>query len=330
MKYLQYLTVATVLLASCGPGTSRKDNPVYHTPAIQALTDSIEDQPGNAVMYYLRAEALTQINQDSLALEDMQKARELDPKNAQYTYTAGYLQLELQQYDAAIKTLLLNLGQSPGNVHVRLLLSKAYIASGNTAAAQEQVDKLLAASPKHPGALMIQAEIKTAQKDTAGAITVMKDLLAADPRNYDASYQLADWYRTTGNPEAIKQYHYTFSLDTNNVSPLFEIGRMYEDRQQWQQAKDAYKVCFFKDLDYTDAYIRIGKILLRQDSVDKALRHFTLAINTMPNSAEAYSNKGLCFEKLQQRDSAIVAYRQALVFDNNQQEAREGLKRLKK
>lgn len=177
---------------------------------------------------------------------------------------------------------------------------------------------------------MMQADIMVARKDTAGAEAVLRELLLADPQNYDAAYQLADWYRASGKPEAIAQYRRTFALDTTDVSPLYEIGVLYEQQQQWQAAKDAYKVCIGRDMDFTDAYIRTGNILLRQDSVDKALRHFKMAINTMPDNAEAYAGKGACFEKLSQRDSAVAAYRQALLFDGGRQEAVEGLKRLKK
>ncbi len=330
IRYFAFLFAPVLFLVSCGGALSQNDNPAYHNPMVQPFTDSIEAEPGNARYYFQRAEALSDIDMDSLALEDVKAALERDKDNAQYTFTSGFLLLKLNRPEEAVKVLLRSLQQSPGNANIRLLLAKAYIAAHNPAAAQEQTGKILAAAPQHIPALMMQAQIKAALKDTLEAIRITKNVLAASPRNYDASFQLADWYKASDNPATITQYLATFALDTTNADPLYEIGDFYEHKKQLDKAKEAYRVCIRKDMDYTDAYLQLGKILLAQDSVEKALRHFTLAINTRPNSAEGYFNKGLCFEKLHQKDSAIVAYRQAIVFDGTLQGAREGLQRLKK
>jgi Tfp pilus assembly protein PilF len=50
----------------------------------------------------------------------------------------------------------------------------------------------------------------------------------------------------------------------------------------------------------------------------------------MPNNAEAYYYKGLCFEKMNSKDSATVAFNQALVFDRSMVKAAEALRKLKK
>jgi tetratricopeptide (TPR) repeat protein len=330
LKYL-IITSAALVLFSCGnKATSDDDNPAYHNPAVQPYTDSIAMNPEHAEYYYRRAEALTEIQSDSLALVDVQKALSLDKNNAQYTFTAGYLQLQLGQAKEAIKTLKHNLEQTPGNVNTRMLLSKAYLADAKIEPAQEQVNKILAAAPRHPGALMIMADIKAAQKDTTATINILREIVATDSKNYDASYQLGDWYKATNNPATVTQYQYTFSLDTNDVNPLFEIGDYYERQNQVQKAKEAFIYCIEKDRDFTDAYIHLGKIYFRENATEKALRHFDLAINTMPGNAEAYYYKGLCFEKMQQRDSAAVAFRQALVFDRSMKEAADALRQLKK
>ncbi|MFA6057995.1 MAG: tetratricopeptide repeat protein [Taibaiella sp.] len=330
LKYLVITSVVIMFFSSCGNNTTSDDNPAYHNPAVQPYTDSIAMNREHAEYYYRRAEALTEINNDSLALIDVQQAISLDKNNAQYTFTAGYLQLQLGQAKEAIKTLKHNLEQMPGNVNTRMLLSKAYLADAKIEAAQEQINKILAAAPRHPGALMILADIKAAQKDTVATINILREIITTDAGNYDAAYQLGDWYKATNNPAAVTQYQYTFSLDTTDANPLFEIGDYYERQNQLEKAKEAFIYCIEEDRDFTNAYIHLGKIYLQEKATEKALRHFNLAINTMPNNAEAYYYKGLCFEKMQQADSAAVAFRQALVFDRNMKEAADALYQLKK
>jgi len=326
----RYIFIVFLLfLFSCKEQNTQTDHPAYHNPTVQAFTDSIQMNPDVPQFYFLRAEALSNLQMDSLALIDVLKAAQLDSNNAQYLYTIGYLNLQLDKPEAAIKALKKNLDLLPGNVNTRLLLSKAYIANNNTEAALEETSKVLAAAPNHPGALFGMAQIKAAQKDTAAAIALAKQLLVADKNNYSASYQLADWYKAQGNAAAVTQYQYTFALDTMDVNPLFEIGEFYEQQKQWELAKQAYKACFVKDLDFTDAYLQMGKILYQQDSTEKALRQFNIAISTAPNSAEAYLHKGLSFQKLNLKDSAVAALNQALVFDHQLQAAKDALKKLK-
>jgi tetratricopeptide (TPR) repeat protein len=319
-----------MLLSSCGNKTPQQDHPAYHNPVVRPYTDSIAGDPDHAEYYFRRAEALTEIKSDSLALIDVEKALSLDKNNAQYTFTIGYLQLQLGQVKQSIKTLQHNLEQSPGNINTRMVLAKAFIADSKPEAAAEQINKILAATPQHGGALMIMADIKASQKDTTAAISILKNILIADPRNYDASYQLGDWYKAANNEAAITQYNYTYSLDTNDVNPLFEIGDYFEQKNQMNKAKEAYIYCIQKDRDFTDAYFRLGKIYMNEGLNDKALRHFDLAIHTMPNNAEAYYYKGLCFEKMNSKDSATVAFNQALVFDRSMVKAAEALRKLKK
>lgn len=329
MKNTLAFLLVLALFTSCGQENTIQDHPAYHNPTVQPYTDSIAANPESATWYFERAKALSGVNEDSLCLMDLQQAARIDSLNPEYVQAMGNVYLELEQPARAITAFQKNLKLAPGDARVRLLLSKAYLENNDTAAAQLEVSKVLAAAPNYPDALYWQAKIRVVQKDTAGAISLVQQALKIDSSYYAASYQLADWYAAKGLPEAIPQYEKTFRMDTLDVSPLFEIGEMYKNRKQLQQAKDAYRVCILKDPDYTGAYIETGKILKQQDSTEKALRQFLLAIQTQPSSAEAYLNKGLCYEKLRQKDSAVVALRQALVFRPGLKEAQEALSRLK-
>lgn len=318
-----------ILMVSCGQNTKTQDHPAYHNPTVEPYTDSIAAYPESATWYFERAKALSGVNEDSLCLIDLQKAVSMDSLNPEYVQALGNVYLELEQPGKAVTAFQKNLKLSPGDARVRLLLSKAYLENNDTTSAQLEVSKVLAAAPNYPDAMYWQAQIRVAQKDTTAAISLVKQALAIDSGYYQAAYQLADWYAAKGLPEAVPQYEKTFRMDTLDVSPLFEIGEMYKNRKQLQQAKDAYRVCILKDPDYTDAYLETGRILMQQDSTDRALRQFLLAIQTKPGSADAYLNKGLCYEKLKQKDSAVVALRQALVFKPGLKAAQEALARLK-
>ena len=317
-----------LFLLSCENNKDNFEPVAYSNPVVLPFTQALKENPEDADLYFRRAEALNQINADSLSIVDLKKAIELDAKNPQYYQALGMLYLNNNQADQAVVALEQNLELSPGEVRVRLLLSKAYLESSQIKKAQEQVDKVLAADPDYPEALCWNGQIKATEKDTVAAIQYIKKALEINPAFYSASYQLADLYAAQKNENAVAQYHKTFNMDTLNVAPLFDIGEFYKNKKEWEQAKKAYVQSVLKDPDYSFAYIEIGKILMLQDSLNKALRQFNLAVITKPGFAEAFYNKGLCFEKLNQKDSAEAAFKQALVYNSKLKEAEAGIKRM--
>lgn len=325
MKKLM-LGLWSLCLFACNERQPEQTHPAYHNPVVQPFTDSITEHPDAAHWYYLRAQALIQIKQDSLSLLDAIRAFQLDSLNPDYAQALGFIHLQLDQPEAAVTAFKQRLKLIPGDARTNLLLSRAYLQANDTVAAQAAVQKVLNTAPNYPDALYWLAQIKAAQRDTTSAIAFTKLALKADPKYYDAAYQLAGYYRALGDEQAVQQYQYTFTLDTLNADPLYEIGYFYEQQMEWAKAKAAYHTCLMCDRDYTDAYIQTGKILLHQDSAVKAIRIFDLAIRSAPNSAEAYYQKGRAFEKAGLRDSAVNAYRQALVFKQDFTEAEAALK----
>jgi len=329
MKRIVPFFLLSIFLYSCGGSKSDETLPAYHNPTVQPLTDSIHEHPNDPDFYFYRAEALSKINNDSLALVDVYKAQSLDKSNPRYSFTIGYLQLQLGHTNEAIQALQQNLKASPGNVNTRILLAKTYVAAHKTEEAKQQVNQILAADPKHIGAMIMQASILTAEKDTAEAINALNHILEMDPRNYQASFNVAMLYSQTKNDKAVTQYQQTFRLDTADVTPIYNIGTFYELKHDTAKAVQFYTECILRDRDYTEAYLSLGKIYLQQKNTEKALRHFNLTILTDPANADAYYYKGQCFENLHLKDSAINAYNQALVFDGQLDVAREALKKLK-
>jgi Tfp pilus assembly protein PilF len=69
-------------------------------------------------------------------------------------------------------------------------------------------------------------------------------------------------------------------------------------------------------------------MLLQEDSTDKASRFFSMAIQEKPDYAEAYYNRGLCYEIMGDVKKARDDYNQALVFSPDMPACQIALKRL--
>jgi len=325
-----FVSGIVLLFAACNSVVEPPfDHPAYHNPTVQSLTDAIAANPRDPDVYFQRSIALSHVDQDSLSLIDLQKSVKLAPGNPKYIQAIGFIQMNLGQPGEAVKAFRKNLELTPGDFRVRLLLAKAYIDAGELDSARKQTTIVLNKAPGYGEAVLTDAQIKAALNDTSSAIASLKELLVKDSLFYDASLQLADWYKGQGNPLAVIQYQRTFVLDTTDATPLYEIGRFYEQQNELVKAKTAFRNCVVNDPDYTYAYIHYGNILIQQDSSDRALRQYELAIKREPANADAWYGKGMAYEKLKERDSAIRYYGQALIFDPSLADARIAIKRIK-
>ncbi|MFT4061647.1 MAG: tetratricopeptide repeat protein [Edaphocola sp.] len=330
MRRLIFIIVLPLVFTACGNEQTGIDHPAYHNPLVQPCTDSIAAAPDDAGLYYRRAEALSEVGADSMALVDVTHALNLDRNNAQYLYTKGYFEGKLGHHEAAIQSLEQSLRYSPGNVSVRLLIGRNMLALKKNKEAGLEAEKILAAAPGHPAATMLLSAVLAAQKDTAGAMEKLRNLLQTQPYDYEASYNLAALMAAHNDPKAVQQFGYTFNIDTVDVQPLQDIGDYYLSHGNKAAAEAAYINCIKHDRNYGGAYVALGKIYLEDKKNDKALRHFNLAVANNPDDAVAYYWKGACMQQMQQTDSAKVAYRQALRLNGDLEEARAALSKMEK
>lgn len=329
-RSLVYLSLlVSLFLTSCHRQQSAVDAPAYHNPLIQPITDALANDPDNPQLLYQRSMALIQVDEPELAQKDLLHALQKDSNNLQYLYALSQVQLQTGDNKAAITNLEKLNSRTHQSAGIQLALANAYLQNNQPDRADRDIKNLLKSDSAFPGALLTLSRIQLIKKDTAKAINILQRAIQLRENNYPASLLLAECLAAQRDPKAIDIYRRTFDMDTTNVSPLLHIGIFYEQVRQPEKAKIIYRECLLKDPDCTAALINTGKILLAQDSVPKALRQFYIAIQTQPNSAEAYIQKGICFEKLKQKDSATVAFAQALVFDPKSEVAKKGWKRNK-
>ncbi len=315
MRKTLALVSCLVIIMACNQAKNKaSDHPAYHNPTVQPLTDAIAEWPDSAGLYFQRSLALSKINQDSLVLIDLQKAATLMPEKVLYLNAIGYVQMNLGHPDKAIPVFQKSLRITPNDPEIQVQLARAFMNNNQLDDASHTVEQVVRAAPRYLPAYLLQAQLKAAEKDTPAAIQLIAKVLSANSHYYDASMQLADWYKELGDSRAVPQYQQAFALNQEDATPLYEIGRFYQQKNQWEKAKIAYKNCFLQDGDYTSAYINTAEILMQQDSLSKARRVLQIAVATAPANADAWYYTGRCFEKMKEADSARYYYEQAAYF----------------
>jgi tetratricopeptide (TPR) repeat protein len=334
MKSLRIKTLIifflTLLLVSCKDNntTDNQGPAALNSPAVRGLTERIAKNPENAKLYYERGRLLNRMAEDSLALEDFKKAVKLDSSKAEYFSAIGDLMFEHKDISGSIKYIQKALSLNPDDPAAHLKMAKMFIYLKDYPKAFSEINIVLRQDVYNAEGYFLKGMIYKDLKDTTKALSSFLTAEDADPEYREAILQLALLHGYKNDPVALQYYDRAFRLDTSDVFPIYAKGVYYQDRKNFEKAKEFYREAVLRDQQYTDAYFNMGYVLMQQDSFEKARRQYDLLTRIEPDDFEAYYNRGLCSEMMGRKEEAIADYRQALVFNPNYETAKQGLKRL--
>jgi tetratricopeptide (TPR) repeat protein len=279
--------------------------------ALLQLSKVFTRDPNNALAYFLRAQILSDRNQDARALPDAQKAVDVQPQNPRGRVLLAKILLRAPENAAvaelagrcsrAVTALQPVVETQPNDSETLFLLARAHRCAGNPNEAEKTLAAFEAAS-QHDRAtkenqsqakhLVEQANERARQNDFPGAVDLLQQALAKDPA-YGAVYsQLAKLYYSAG--------------DIGNASEA--IAHALE--------LDPYQPDFL--------YVE-GKILEKQGKLDEALAAFQRTTLVNPNESDAYFEMGVIYEQRNDRARALAAYKRAVALSPDDPDYRRAL-----
>lgn len=324
------LATFIIYLSACtNGGGNGSGSDVLADPPFKIITDSIHKFPSEAGLYLKRAEMLSQKDMHQLAGKDFEKAWKLHPDETTGLLFATNLFLSGKESQAIV--LLKECQQKfPGQLEFTRRLSEAYLQTGQSRAALEQYDALIAEDSSNFEAWYEKGVIMAQQKDTAKAIAALSRAYSIQPlQTY--GIMLANLYAETKNKKALEICDQLIERDTLQelTDALFIKGIYYGNTGHPDLALEQYESCIRRDWKFPEAYIEKGIILYNEHNIDEALKTFALAAKVSNTYPDAYYWMGRCFEIIGKKEEARDSYRRAIAFDRQFVEAREGLNRLK-
>ncbi len=164
--------------------------------------------------------------------------------------------------------------------------------AGNKAAAQADLEALVASDPPNPVFRAKLAQVLRERGDLARAIPLYRSAAAATPADPEAWYNLA--------------------------AALSEAGQLGE-------ARTAIEKALRLDPGRPEAHNTLGLVLLGERKPEDARREFAAAVAADPRNAHAWNNLGNVLRALGRPADADHAYRQALAAAPDYPEALNGL-----
>lgn len=288
------------------------------------------------------------------AIQQAQKAVSLDPKNAEFRAAlADAVGSKLSAVSLGVfermslarrfkKEAELALQLDPDNIDANedLLdfhLDAPGLVGGDKKKAAELADRMVHINPVR-GYLM-KVEIATHEKRTAEVESLLQQAISADPKNYFARTQAANFYLSKGDAgltQAEAQAKQAIQLDAGRAAGYTALATVYAQQSRWKDLDSALEAAQREVPDDLAPFYQAAKSILTSNQgaeLTRAEKYMRIYLSQPPEGNEpslaaAHWRLGLIFEKQGHKNQAKQELQEALRLEPGFEPAKKDLKRM--
>lgn len=254
---------------------------VEHLEAVRSEAAGREQHDGFATVGSL----LGQVEDKTMALRVMALLRERHPQSLHAAYYYALAALDVDDAEAALKSLETTLAQNPDWGQGHLLQARIMTQTGAGEAALEALAKAVARLPDDRelrsgyARLLVNAErmeaareqfkILVGQNPQDAESLFLLGLLAVDAKQYD---------------QAVTYFMDMLRQGARTMDVYYELGKVEELRENFAAAKDWYGRVIAGER-YLPAQVRLGAVLAKQGEFEALHAHFATLRRDMPGQA---------------------------------------------
>jgi cellulose synthase operon protein C len=297
--------------ALAGVAIHRKDPAALAQEATQIITI----QPAAPDGYLLRAVAEIDRKQFAPAEEDLHKSLERQSNNPAAYVQMGNLRVAQNQYAAAQQAYQQALDIDPNN-------TDALGGVLNVDLLQKQPDKAIATAktqiaknPKSVGFhVMLGQLLLDEKKDLPGAEAEFQQAVDLDKQNGEARVKLGQVQSQRGNvDQALQTYLEGSKQNPKGVAFYLLAGAIYENRQDWDNAKQQYQKVLEIQPENPFASNNLAYVMLQQGgNLDVAFAMAQTARRQLPDNPNSADTLGWAFYQKHVYASAIDLFKEAV------------------
>ena len=310
--------------------TQRYDKPGNLDLAIAALDNAVKTDPRFALGFAQLGEAYRlkyQLDKDKKwideALENCQKAQQLDDRLPMAYVTLGKIHGNTGKYDLALQEYQRALQLDPRNADAIIGLAKSYDSAGRTADAEAAYRKAIALRPDSWDGYNSFGAFLYAHQRYDEAVAQFRHAIELTPDNASVYLNLGAVYSDMGEkhyPEAEQMLLKSIALEPSYPA-YTNLGSLYNQQQKYAEAADAMeKALRLNDKDYVVwgvlefAYEGLKDEEKASKAQDREIALLEQVVRDTPHDALAQSNLGLLYAKKKLREKAIPRIQSALAL----------------
>jgi predicted Zn-dependent protease len=261
-----------------------------------------ENARDNAALL-LRAQRSLQKNEPVPAIADLRAVLKDQPDSVELTVLLARAHLANKENDLARDTLARAVTLNPRKPQFRYLLASYLSTQKDYAGALREVDELLRERPGDTQALQATAEIQNAAGRPLEAEAALKRMIQAAPESPLGYYRLAQFYMTQNrNAAALAQLETAAANAPRDLEVLGALVRLMLVETKADAAVARLRQALKAQPEGPALHVMLGELLSAQKKYDEAAPLFRRAIELAPRLESAYVN--LAQLQLAQRDAA--------------------------
>ena len=345
---------SAVVLHAADPSTAKLIEQGHYKRAQAILAERLKANPNDARASCEISKVSEAFQHWDEAIAQAEKAQSLDTKNAEFqaaiadaigsklSASQGGMFEKLSLARRFKKEAELALQLDPNNVEatedlIEFHLDAPGLVGGDRKKAADLADRMVGINPAR-GYLM-KFEIATHDKKTAEQEQFLQQAINADPKNFDARVQAANFYLSKGGAalvQAEEQAKHAISIDSGRAHGYVALATIYAQQGRWKEL-DAVLADSQRNVpdDLAPLYQAAKAILVgnQNPELPRAEKYLRAYLGQPPEGAEpglaaAHWRLALVLEKEGHKDQAKEELQDAVRLDPNFDQARKDLKRL--
>jgi len=323
----KFFFLSILIAITCG--FSCQSNKYDSLPApLAELCRKIDKTPKNSDLYQQRAEYYYRNKKMDEALADILQAIKLDDKNSSYYITLADIYFAKNETDLVEEVLHKAIEIDNFN-EAYLKLAELYLYQYMYKECDETLEKAIRLQNHNPKAYLTKAILLKETGDTTGWLRMMQLVIDQDPKEVIAFTSLAEYFQEERNPLAISYYKNALEITPNDKLLNYNLGRLFQDLGEYELAIEQYHNLISIDPRSYPAYNNLGFIALNfEDNYEEAVRYFSKAIEIDSLYDQAWCNRGIAYELLEEWTRARADFLQCRKINPNNENAIKELNRL--
>jgi tetratricopeptide (TPR) repeat protein len=323
------------LLSACGGDPSRPmadGDRAVHDPlasAFDSINALIVASPGKADLYGGRAQLFLGLDSLGPAQRDLERAVRLDSMDVGLRLRLGDLYYRTTQVAKAQAQFERAAQLDPGNTQALLKQAEIQLVLRNYAKSMTLVNDALEQDKHAAHGYFLKGWIHMETGDTALALSSFRTAVEQDAEDYPTYIMLGKLSAARHDPLAEQYYSTAISLRPRSVEAWYDKGMYYQENRQDSLALDCYAQIMRIDSTNALAWYNTGYVRLEHlHDPQRAKQDFSKAIQLVPGYVDAWYNRGLAMERIDELDSAAANYEIVMSMRPDHALAAAGLDRL--
>ena len=322
-------------------------NTANFLPAIRVQIEQAEQEakahPRDAQAAGALAMTLHAYQQYDAAARAYSRAHLLDPRNFDWLYLFGAVQMELGAFDAAVKLFQSALRLRPDDLPANLRLAQSLAALPSWEEAGALYRRILDRHADCAQAWYGLARVQAARGDHAGAAQSYTKAIDLFPAYGVAHFALAAELRRLGKPAEADQHLGAYSKNVTAEPPLadplfrrihelnhgaqahIQRGTELEKEGRLDEAIREHETALAIDAANVQVHVNLISLYGRTGDSTRAKQHFDVATKLDPGRSDAWYNYGVLLFHEQNLSQAQQAFQHAVQINPGYAEAHNNL-----